>query len=120
MAGGEMTRNKYNASKVEADGYTFDSKAEYRRYCELRMLEMAGEIEDLKVHPKFRLLDGVDWNGKHYRAVNYFADFEYYEHESEKIVIEDVKGVQTTVFRLKLKLLVSQLDESIYEFRLVE
>jgi hypothetical protein len=115
-----MARNKYNARKVTIDGITFDSKAEAGRYQELKLLERAGEIEDLEVHPKFRLLDGCDWNGKHYRATNYYGDFSYYEHESGKIVIEDVKGVQTAVFRLKLKMLVSQLDEDVYEFRIVE
>ena len=114
-----MAKSKYNARKVDADGYTFDSKAEYRRYRELRMLEQAGEIECLQVHPKFRLLDGQDWNGKHYRPINYFADFSYREYKSGKVVIEDVKGVQTAVFRLKLKLLVDRLDEDVYEFRIV-
>jgi hypothetical protein len=115
-----MARNKYNARKITIDGIEFDSKAEVRRYQELKLLERAGEIEDLKIHPKFRLLHGRDWNGVHYRQVDYYADFKYIDCESGKYIIEDVKGVETAVFRLKLKMLVSRLDESEFEFRIVK
>lgn len=111
---------KYHNKKVTIDGIKFDSKAEGKRYQELKLLERAGEITCLQVHPMFRLLDGHDWNGVHYRPVSYYADFSYYEHESGKVVIEDVKGVETAVFRLKLKMLVSRLDESEFEFRIVK
>lgn len=111
---------KYHNKKVTIDGIEFDSKAEGKRYQELKLLERAGEIEDLKIHPKFRLLHGRDWNGVHYRQVNYYADFKYVDCESGKYIIEDVKGMETAVFRLKLKMLVSRLDESEFEFRIVK
>lgn len=40
-------RGKYNARKCEADGYTFDSAAEYRRYNELVLLQRTGALSDL-------------------------------------------------------------------------
>ena len=40
--------SKYNNRRVKADGHTFDSGAEYRRYRDLLMLEQAGAIHKLK------------------------------------------------------------------------
>ena len=112
--------NKYNARKVTIDGIKFDSKAEARRYGELKLLVQAGEITDLECHPRFRLLDGVTWNGKRYRPVNYTADFQY--REGDKTVVEDVKSraTKTTAFVLRMKLWVSQHDPDEWDFRVVE
>jgi len=90
--------SKYNARRVRADGHTFDSRAEYRRYCELVLLERAGAIRDLRVHPRYELLPKADG----LRAVHYIGDFEY--REGDVVVCEDVKGVKTPVFRLKANL----------------
>ena len=46
-------RNKYGNKKQTADGYTFDSKAELLRYDELQLMEKAGRIYNLVVHPEF-------------------------------------------------------------------
>jgi hypothetical protein len=52
-------RNKYGATKTTIDGITFDSKKEAQRYCELRLLQKAGEITHLELQPAFRLaIDG--------------------------------------------------------------
>lgn len=83
--------NKYGAKKIHVDGMTFDSKAEYRRWCELKLLERTGEITELKrqvsfeVVPKFRYQDG-----EIQRALHYIADFTY--KENGRLVVEDVKG----------------------------
>jgi hypothetical protein len=42
-----------NAQKVALDGHVFDSKKEAARYQDLKILELAGVIEDLEVHPKY-------------------------------------------------------------------
>jgi len=118
--GAEMTRNKYNAQGTEFDGIWFDSKAEIRRYRELKLIERAGDISGLTVHPSFPLLPGQTWNGKKYRGVSYIADFMY--REGDKIVVEDVKGgkaTQTPLFRLKMKLWMSQHDEDKWDFRII-
>lgn len=36
--------NKYGAKKTVVDGVTFDSKAEARRYQQLKLMQQAGEI----------------------------------------------------------------------------
>ena len=98
-------RSKYNAKPTTIDGYRFDSKAEARRYGELLLLEKAGEITDIRVHPHFLLEQPFTDNfGKHHRAIHYIGDFDYYEKSSGLIVVEDVKGHKTAVFRIKEKL----------------
>ena len=47
---------KYKNKKITVDGESFDSKREYRRWCELRLLERAGEITDLQRQFKFVLI----------------------------------------------------------------
>jgi hypothetical protein len=48
--------NKYHARKTELDGYIFDSKAEARRYSELKLLEVAGKISNLQLQPKYPIV----------------------------------------------------------------
>lgn len=95
-----IRRNKYNAKKTTVDGIVFASKAEAKRYGELKLLERAGLIRGLRLHPRFVLQEknGAD------RAIVYVADFSYLENAGGKTVVEDVKGAQTTVFRMKAKL----------------
>ena len=94
--------NKYRNKKTQVDMYVFDSIAESRRYKELALLEKAGEISELTLQPKFLLQESFKKNGKTYRKIEYIADFMY--KEKGKIVIEDVKGKETEVFKLKRKL----------------
>jgi len=89
--------SKYNAVKTEVDGFLFDSKAEAHRYSELAMLERCGEIKSLCLQPVFQLVVNCKRIGK------YIADFKYLDKEG-KIIVEDVKGVKTPVYRLKKKL----------------
>ena len=94
--------NKYKNKKVQIDMYVFDSIAESRRYKELALLEKAGEIENLQLQPKFLLQESFKKNGKTYRKIEYIADFMY--EEKGKVIVEDVKGKETEVFKLKHKL----------------
>ena len=105
--------NKYNARKVKLDGYTFDSQAESNRYLSLKTLQRVGEISDLVVHPVFVLLDPFDdRDGKRWRAIKYEADFSYMQ-DGQKYV-EDVKGVETAVFKLKRKMFLRRYPEIIF------
>lgn len=88
--------NKYRAIKTEVDGIVFDSKAEARRYSELKMLERLGEIQSLELQPAFK----VTINGKN--ICTYKADFAYFTDRER--VVEDVKGFKTPIYRLKKKL----------------
>jgi hypothetical protein len=84
--------NKYQAIRTFVDGMAFDSKREARRYRELRILEKAGEIAELKCQVKFPLLPLQRLDGKLIeRAVVYIADFVYIDKEGNKVV-EDVKS----------------------------
>ena len=94
--------SKYKNKKIQVDMYVFDSIAESRRYKELKLLERAGEITDLKLQPKFLLQESFKKNGKTFRKIEYIADFQYIENN--KIIVEDVKGMQTDVFKIKHKL----------------
>lgn len=94
--------NKYRNKKVIVDDYVFDSIQESRRYKELKLLLKAREISNLELQPRFLLQESFRKNGKTYRKIEYIADFKY--TENGKIVVEDVKGMQTDVFKLKHKL----------------
>lgn len=94
--------SKYHAKKVKLDGYTFDSKMEAEHYCELKLLEKAKVIKDLKIHPAFTLQEPFTYEGKWERAITYEADFSYVE--GGKQVVEDVKGMRTDVYKIKRKL----------------
>lgn len=97
--GGER---KYINEPTEAHGIRFDSKAEARRYEQLRLLEQAGAITDLTVHPRYELLPARTVDGKRKRARRYEGDFGYVEDGRQ--VVEDVKGAVTQVFSLKADL----------------
>jgi len=77
------------------------STAESRRCDELQLMEQAGLIRDLEAHPQRRYR--LDVNGVH--VCDYLADFTYYDVERGRPVVEDVKGHQTDVSKLKLKLM---------------
>lgn len=94
--------NKYRNKKVQVDMYVFDSIAESVRYKELKILEQAGEISELTLQPRFLLQEAFRKNGKSYRKIEYVADFQYIE--KGKTIVEDVKGIQTDVFKLKHKI----------------
>ena len=96
--------SKYGSKKVVVDGITFDSKRESQRYCELKLLERGGKIKDLKLQHKFELQPSFKKNGKTIRAINYVADFTYFDLEKMRIVIEDVKGFKTKDYILKKKM----------------
>ena len=98
--------NKYNAIKTTIDGITFDSKAESRRYSELKLLERVGDIKDLELQPQFQIaINGV-------KVCTYKSDFQYFEKLTQTDdetawvnIVEDVKGMKTPVYRLKKKLM---------------
>lgn len=92
--------NKYHARRVEMDGITFDSQKEANRYNDLKLMQAAGEIQDLKHHVAFP----IDVNGMH--VCDYEADFVY--QTIGGLRIEDVKSTITRrlpAYRLKRKLM---------------
>ena len=100
------SRSKYGNIKFKMDGFTFDSKAEARRYAELKILLRAGEIKDLELQKEFELQPAFrDAEGKMVRPIRYIADFVYTDVKTGKTIVEDVKGHRTDVYKLKKKML---------------
>lgn len=105
---------KYGNRKVIADGQTFDSRKEYRRYCELRLLQQAGEIDELRRQVRFELIPAQKVGGKVVeRPVVYIADFVY--TENNQTVVEDTKGVRTKEYIIKRKLMLLRCGIAIKE-----
>ena len=103
--------SKYRAKKTEIDGITFDSKREAERYCELKLMQKAGLINQLELQPKFVLQEGFKKNGKAIRPITYKADFMYWDNKLKQTIIEDVKGFETKEFKLKRKIFEANYPE---------
>ncbi len=106
--------SKYNAIKTERDGIKFDSKKEAKRYKELKHLEKGGIIKNLSLQPKFLLQEKFEYRGEHFRAIYYIADFMYYDPERQAVVVEDVKGIKTEVYKLKKKLFIKKYPDYVF------
>lgn len=108
-------RSKFNARKTTVDGMVFDSKREAARYVELRDLERAGAIRDLKRQVRYELIPAFAVGGKHYRPTSYVADFVYTDCKTGKEIIEDCKGYRTDIYRLKSKMFAHKFGVVILE-----
>ena len=115
MAWNKYSGNKYRSKKIEVDGIVFDSKKEANRYHELNLLEKAGEIQNLQRQVKYILIPAQrepDIIGKRggrkpgkliEKECSYYADFVY--QEDGKTIVEDTKGMRTTEYIIKRKLM---------------
>jgi hypothetical protein len=128
---GKPTRSKYGARQVIVtedgvlydakaakangiQGRRFDSKAEGARYVHLRLLERGGYIRDLECQPKFEIhAADVDRT----KVAVYRGDFVYVDCATEERTIEDVKGVATSTYTLKRKLVEAEYGVTIREIR---
>ena len=109
--------SKYGNRRIDADGHTFDSRAEYAYYLYLRALEQQGDITDLRVHPRYEVVPAFVHGGRKVRAVTYTPDFTYRD-DAGQLVVVDVKGgkaTQTAVWRLKWTLLKRLLPAAAFE-----
>ena len=112
-----MGYGKYNVSPKEQrmfDGILFDSKKEMHRYMELKDMWRRGTIKNLELQPTFLLLEGFRYQGKKYRDTKYVADFRYLE--DEKVVVEDVKGMRTSLYKCKIKFFLDKYGDHV-DFR---
>lgn len=111
--------SKYHNKKVIIDGEVFDSKKEARRYCELTMLQKAGEIRLLQRQVKYVLIPPQHETFERYgkkgqrlkdgqrsleKECAYIADFQY-QTKDGKMVVEDTKGIRTKDYIIKRKLM---------------
>ena len=113
-----MKKSKYHSKKIEVNGIVYDSKKEYKRHCELLLLEKAAAITDLQRQVKFVLIPAQYETFERYgkkgqrlkdgsrcleKECAYIADFVYLENG--KKVVEDVKGFKTPDYKIKRKLM---------------
>lgn len=96
--------NKFKNKKIIIDGIKFDSKKEGKRYEELKLLEKANLIKNIQLQVKYELQPKYKINNKTIRAINYIADFVYYDNEKNQLIVEDSKGYRTDVYKIKKKL----------------
>lgn len=102
--------NKYGAVKTEIDGYIFASKAEAKRYSYLKIMEKAGHITSLVIHPVYPLeINGI-------KIGRFTADFEY--NDEHGMVVEDVKGGKAT--KTEAYSLRKRVFEACYGIKLTE
>jgi len=90
--------HKYRAKPCVIDGTHFPSQAEGRRYQELRLMEKAGEISELEVHPRYP----ITINNQKVCIVE--LDFAYLDQAAQRHYV-DCKGMDTALSKLKRKLI---------------
>ena len=103
--------SKFRSKKVVAEGITWDSKGEYARWCQLKMMQKGGLITDLQRQVSFVLAPAVILDGKKKPAMKFTADFSY--RECGRLVVEDFKSpitAEETSFRMRLHLMKSVHD----------
>ena len=127
-----MGKERYfHVKTTTSDGVVHDSKKEADRWCELRLLERAGKISDLKRQVPYELIPAQyeiterysKSSGKRLKdskklieqKCSYIADFVYYDNDSKKIIVEDTKGVKTKEYILKRKLLLYMFNIKVHE-----
>ena len=89
--------SKYGNTKVEYDGYVFDSRAECDRWLELKILERVGRIANLSRQATFELIPKTPacrQTGRGERHVSYTCDF-IYNDGAGQVTVEDVKSPAT-------------------------
>lgn len=90
--------NKYNNVFTIIDNIKFSSKKEAKRYVDLKLLEVSGQIKELQLQKRYKIpLNDI-------LICTYVADF-YYKDKYGKEFVEDAKGFLTPIYKLKKKLM---------------
>lgn len=105
----KQKKSKYGNSKTEVDGIKFDSIREAKRYGELKIMQKAGIIGQLRLQVEYELNPG----GTH--SLKYLADFVYILSKTGETVVEDGKGALTQVYRKKRRLMLKVHEIKIKE-----
>lgn len=99
--------NKYHNKPIVTQDGKFDSQREYSRWCELKLMQRAGLITDLRRQVKFNLVPAQRAQGKQGKVleypVDYIADFVYTADGQQ--IVEDSKGAKTPDYIIKRKLM---------------
>lgn len=98
------------AKRTQSDGFDFDSRKEAGRWSQLKFLEQAGEIRDLRRQVPVELVgrDGPILTPTG-RPMRYICDFVYEDGRlGWATVYEDSKGHKTETFNMKRAILAAQ------------
>lgn len=106
---------KYSNKVTETPDGRFDSEAEYRHWCHLKIRLRLGEITDLQRQVAFELAPAVVIQGRKRPPLRYIADMVFVE--GGKTVVADVKGAITPEYRIKRHLMASVHGVEIREIR---
>lgn len=90
--------HKFHAKPVNEDGHRFASTLEWKYFKHLQLLQKAGEVVFFLSQVPFRLPGGV----------KYVCDYQIFFADG-RVSFIDVKGVETSEFKLKKKIV-----ESVY------
>lgn len=98
---------KYRNKPCEVGAERYRSQRERDRHQALLLLQKAGRIAGLVREVQFELAPGVLIQGEKRKrpALRYVADFVYSDVQLGRVVVEDAKGMQTPVYRLKKHLM---------------
>ena len=109
-------RAKYHAQPTVVDNIRFHSRGEARRYCDLKLLQRAGEITNLKWQVKFPLYAFRLGRKTKRKVCDWIADFTYLEGPGDGVlIVEDFKGYRTQTYKLKKRLFEEQYGIQIRE-----
>lgn len=103
---------KHGNKRVTIDGIEFRSQMEGRRYVQLKVMQQAGAISDLKwQEPTFNFRHNGVW------IASYTPDFTY--TENGQYVVEDVKGYPNDRYPMKKKMMLAFYGVKIREIKKV-
>ncbi len=86
-------KHKFNAKPVEDDGHNFSSTLEWKYFKHLQFLQKAGAVLFFLRQVPFHLPGGT----------KYLLDFQVF-YSNGDILFVDVKGIETNMFKLKIKI----------------
>lgn len=101
-------KSKFGNQKITINGTESDSIREYSRLEELKLLQRAGAIRNLKTQVSFVLIPSQKGVHRNERPTKYIADFVYEQLQPTgdwQQVVEDSKGCRTKDYIIKRKLM---------------
>lgn len=101
------TRSKYGNKKVFRHGHSFDSIAE-ADYYPIAIAYAQKHGYELKLQERLDILPTLKINSWTIKKTQYVADYAFYD-QGKIVRLVDVKGMETKDFRLKAKIVASEL-----------
>lgn len=106
--------SKYHNTRTLLDGIRFDSAKEADYYCQLKILQKAGQVIKIELQPKFELQEGFTSQFGKERPIIYKADFKVF-YKDGHIEVVDVKGFKTKEYNIKRKVFLYHYPQFIFK-----